>query len=101
VLLGGGLDGEPWELLPEVDVFNFAPRCRVPMLMINGRDDFLMPLDPTQRMLFRLLGAPEAHKRHALLAGGHLPSDLTGVIKETLAWLDRELGPVPGPPVAR
>jgi formylglycine-generating enzyme required for sulfatase activity/dienelactone hydrolase len=100
VLLGGGLDGEDWELLPEVNAFNFAPRCRVPILMINGRDDFLMPVEPTQRLFFRLLGAPEGQKRHALLAGGHLPSDLLGIVRETLAWFDRQLGPVSAPAAA-
>ncbi len=94
VLLAGGLDGEDWELLPEVNVVNFAPRCHLPTLMINGRDDFLSPVASSQRVLYRLLGAPESQKRHALLEGGHLPADLLGIIREVLDWLDRCLGPV-------
>lgn len=94
VLLAGGLEGEDWELLPQVNVINFAPHCRVPTLMINGRDDFLMPVESAQSHLFRLLGTPVSQKRHALLAGGHLPTDLVGIIKEVLGWLDRYLGPV-------
>jgi hypothetical protein len=61
--------------------------------MMNGRDDFLFPLEEQQRPLFRLLGAPEIDKRHVLFDSGHvLPR--TGVIKEVLGWLDRYLGPV-------
>jgi dienelactone hydrolase len=94
VLLAGGIGGEYFDLLPEINVVNFAPRCRVPTLMINGRDDFLFEVEAHQRPLFRLLGAPEPHKRHALLPGGHLPPDLTGIMRELLDWLDRYLGPV-------
>ncbi len=77
-----------------MEVVNFAPRSRVPTLMINGRDDFLMPLETSQLPLFHLLGAPKADKRHALLEGGHIPSDRNEIIRETLDWLDRYLGPV-------
>ena len=91
VLLAGGL----WvEVPPEMEVVNFAPRSRVPTVMINGRDDYLNPLETAQRPLFRLLGTPEADKRHALLEGGHIPSDRRAVIREVLDWLDRYLGPV-------
>src|SRR5262249_45732419 len=30
---------------PEVDVFNFAPRVKVPVLLLNGRFDFFYPMD--------------------------------------------------------
>jgi predicted esterase len=92
VLLGAGIPSEP--VPPEVDIVNFAPRSRVPTLMISGRDDFLDPVESVQRPFFRLLGAAEKDKRHALLDGGHLPPDRTAIIKECLDWLDRYLGPV-------
>lgn len=92
VLLSGGL--MPAELLPEMDPVNFAPRSRVPTLMINGRDDFIFPVDTLQKLLFDRLGAPEADKRHVLLDGGHLPPDRRAIIREVLGWLDRYLGPV-------
>jgi hypothetical protein len=91
VLLAGGLFQK---VPPEMEVVNFAPRSRVPTLMVNGRDDFLMPVEQSQRPLFELLGAPEEDKRHALLDGGHIPSDRLAIIKEVLDWLDRYLGPV-------
>ena len=78
-----------------MDALNFAPHVKIPVLMLNGRNDFLYPL-ANQMQLFRLLGAPEKDKRQILFDGGH---DLQfafrdQVIKEVLDWLDRYLGPV-------
>ncbi len=43
--------------------------------------------------MFRALGTSIGDKRHVLLDSGHTPpNDL--LIKETLDWLDRYLGPV-------
>jgi hypothetical protein len=86
VLLGAGII--PVKLPPEMDVTNFAPRSLVPTLMVSGRDDFMFPLRTYQLPLFRLLGAPESAKRHALLEGGHLPQDRPRLIREFLDWLD-------------
>ena len=61
--------------------------------MINGRYDFRFPYDASQVPLFRLLGAPDEAKRHALSDDGHIPSR-NAMIREILAWLDRYLGPV-------
>ena len=91
ILLAGGQNaGAP----PELDVVNFAPRSVVPTLMINGRDDFIMPLETSQKPFLELLGAPPKDKRLAVLDGGHLPPDRQAIIRETLDWLDRYLGPV-------
>ena len=81
-------------LLPEDDPFNFVPRFLVPTLMVNGRSDFVIPLESSQRPMFRLLGASGKDKRLVLLEGGHAPPDFPIAIKETLAWFDRYLGPV-------
>ena len=90
VLLEGGFFEK---VAPEVDPLHFAPRVKIPTLMINGRDDFLFPLEGSQRPLFRLLGTPEKDKRHVLFNAGH---DIFNpeVIKVVLDWLDRYLGPV-------
>ena len=91
VFLSGGL----WlERAPEIEPANFAPRATVPVLMVNGRDDFWFPLEGSQLPLFRLLGAPDRDKRHEALEGGHNPNDWQEVVKEVLDWLDRYLGPV-------
>ena len=36
---------------------NFAPRAKMPVLMLNGRFDFYLPEDGTQIPMFRLFGA--------------------------------------------
>jgi formylglycine-generating enzyme required for sulfatase activity/dienelactone hydrolase/predicted Ser/Thr protein kinase len=79
---------------PEIDRLNFAPRVRQPVLLINGRDDFLFPLETSQRPLFALLGTPTRDKRLALLDGGHVLPRSKDLIRETLDWFDRYLGPV-------
>ena len=79
--------------LPEVDELNFAPRVKVPVLMLNGRFDFFYPVETSQLPMFRLLGTPKEHKRRVEYETGHnIPR--TELIKETLDWLDHYLGPV-------
>jgi dipeptidyl aminopeptidase/acylaminoacyl peptidase len=90
ILLGGGLFPEPFR--PEANPVRFAPRVRTPTLMINGRDDFLMPYTVSQKPLFDLLGSPVEHKRLARLDGGHIPRNRLEIIREVLDWLDRYLG---------
>jgi eukaryotic-like serine/threonine-protein kinase len=87
----GGCDSD--KELPEADPMNFAPRVRVPTLLINGRFDFEIPLETCQEPLFRSLGTPSQDKRHVLFDSGHAVP-LTPAFKETLDWLDRYLGPV-------
>ena len=79
--------------LPEVDQLNFAPRVKVPVLMLNGHFDFIFPVESSQEPMFRLLGTPNEHKRRVVYETGHdIPRN--ELIKETLDWLDRYLGPV-------
>jgi predicted Ser/Thr protein kinase len=91
VLVAGGLD--PVASPPESDLWNFAPRVRVPTLMVNGTNDFLFPMETGQLPLFRALGSPPGQKRHAPFDGGHIPP-MHSMIKEILDWFDRFLGPV-------
>ena len=93
LILSGGL--MPTPLPPEVDPLNFAPRLKIPTLMLNGRYDFTFPLEEYQRPLFRLLGAPEKDKKHVLLEYAHNVGALPNAMRrEVLAWLDHYLGPV-------
>ena len=69
VLLMGGLFSTT--SAPEVDSFNFAPRVRTPILMLNGDQDHIFPLQTSQRPLFQALGTPSADKKHVLYPGGH------------------------------
>jgi dienelactone hydrolase/predicted Ser/Thr protein kinase len=90
VLSSGGL---PSRRAPQIDPWNYAPRVHIPVLMVNGRDDSIFPLETSQRPLFEALGTRQ--KQHILYDGGHrnlvTRPDLIG---EVLNWLDRYLGPV-------
>ncbi|MDO8539430.1 MAG: protein kinase [Opitutaceae bacterium] len=89
VLISGGF--WPAEVAPEVAQVNYAPRIRLPTLMLNGRFDFIFQLRD-QRQLFHLLGTPPEHKRHVMLDAGHVIGPEM-VKKEILDWLDAYLGP--------
>lgn len=91
VLSAGGLSREHKPM--EIDEINFAPRVRIPVLMLNGRYDLFSPAETDQLAMFRLLGSPLKDKRHVLFDSGHLPLHRQE-IKEKLDWFDRYLGPV-------
>lgn len=88
VLVAGGL-GRP--TLPKADTFNYVTRIKVPTLMLNGKYD--SAIDTRIKPMIDLLGTPAGHKRLVLYETDHVPPK-SEVIKETLAWLDRYLGPV-------
>lgn len=78
---------------PEADPLNFLPRITAPVLMLNGRDDHYFPVETAQKPFFRLLGSPPDKKRYVVYEGGHFVPR-TQLIVESLAWLDKYLGPV-------
>jgi formylglycine-generating enzyme required for sulfatase activity/dienelactone hydrolase/predicted Ser/Thr protein kinase len=95
IFLSGGFP--PYSLPPEADPINFAPRAKVPVLMVNGRHDFALPLEASQEPMFRLLGAPQKDKRRVVFDdSGHFPNPnrVPEIYKEALDWLDRYLGRV-------
>ena len=55
----------------EVEQLHFAPRVTVPVLMLNGRTDFVFPLETSQLPMFNLLGTPSADKHHVIVESGH------------------------------
>jgi formylglycine-generating enzyme required for sulfatase activity/cephalosporin-C deacetylase-like acetyl esterase len=94
LLMLGGFS--QYEKHPAIDEINFAPRVKVPVLMINGREDAIFPLKTSQMPMFEFLGTPNGHKEHRVYPGGH---DLLGLFSrqirdDVLNWLDRYLGPV-------
>jgi pimeloyl-ACP methyl ester carboxylesterase len=91
-LLAGGFP--EIRVQPEIDNINFAPRARMPLLMLNGRYDFDQSTDQQAKPMFRFWGAPEKDKRMVIYEAGHIPADLRDVIREILDWLDKYLGPV-------
>jgi formylglycine-generating enzyme required for sulfatase activity len=90
VLIAGGIEEAP---LSEIAQINYVTRVKVPTLMLNGRYDTLFPYETHQKPMFDLLGTPAEDKRLILYETDHLPPR-NETIKETLAWLDRYLGPV-------
>lgn len=91
VLALGGLEFQ--QSLPEVDPINFITRVQQPVLMLNGRYDFLFPVESNQEPFYRLLGSKKEQKKHLLYDTGHnIPRN--ELIKETLNWQDQYLGPV-------
>jgi len=81
---------------PAVDAFNFAPRVKVPIIMINGREDSIFPVKTSQIPLYELLGTADEDKEHKIYPGAH---GLLGLFRsqirdDVLGWLDRYLGPV-------
>lgn len=77
------------------DQADFAPRLKKPVLMINGRYDYVFSLVPSQEPMFRMLGTPDADKRHILL---DTPHDVTAqrdqLVPDVLDWLDKYMGRV-------
>jgi serine/threonine protein kinase/dienelactone hydrolase len=90
VLLAGGLRTTK---RPAANSFNYVTRVKIPTLMINGRYDTNFLYDTSIKPLFDLLGTPDEHKELKLYETDHIPPR-NEFIKETLAWLDRYLGPV-------
>ncbi len=90
ILVSGGFYLQ--RTFPEVDQINFISRVTIPTLMLSGRHDFFMPMESSQIPAFQLLGTPEKDKRRVLYDVGHfIPR--RELIRETLNWLDRYLGP--------
>jgi len=90
VLLGGSIRGTG---RPEINRMTFVHRVKVPTLMLNGRYDTTNSFEETSKPLFDLLGTSAQHKRLMLYDTDHIPPH-NEYIKETLAWLDKYLGPV-------
>jgi hypothetical protein len=109
----GGIDILPWEPRFRVAVLYsggfglrepqssidrrsaLAERVTTPLLMLGGRHDFAQTAR-LQEELFRVFGTPPEHKRQVIFENaGHWPLPMNEVIRETVDWLDRYLGPVP------
>jgi dienelactone hydrolase len=81
-----------FRFLPEADPLTFLPRVHMPVLMLNGElDNLARPEVVTP--FFKLLGTVDAQKKNVVAPGGHfVPRPI--LIRETLDWLDKYLGPV-------
>ena len=78
----------------EADPFNFPPRVKLPILMLNGRYDFLIPRRVQEpEGAYGYLGTPREDKDLECLrdAATSAPGK---AIKDTTDFLDKYLGPV-------
>jgi len=93
IFVVGGIP--PVEMPRSFDTALYAQRVKVPVLMVNGREDALARLKTVQIPMYELLGTPDEHKEHKLYPGGHGVFGLfyKQIQKDVLDWLDRYLGP--------
>jgi cephalosporin-C deacetylase-like acetyl esterase len=99
LLLGGFVvtQSTPEMHPPEIRAYNYAPRVKVPVLMMSGRYDPIFPYQTAQVPLFRALGTPPAEKVHLTFPAGHSTYGWRDQLyREGLNWLDRQFGPVAG-----
>jgi cephalosporin-C deacetylase-like acetyl esterase len=78
---------------PEVHQVNYVGRIRMPILMLNGRYDSIFTLHSSIIPMFEMIGTPDEHKELKLFESDHVIPK-TELVRETLDWLDRYLGPV-------
>ncbi len=80
--------------LPQpVNPINYVTRVTLPTLMLNGKYDLTFPFEWSAKAMFDLLGTSPADKAQKVYDTDHyIPRN--ELIKETLAWLDKYLGPV-------
>jgi serine/threonine protein kinase/dienelactone hydrolase len=91
-LVGGFWVWDP-PRLPEVDIFHYLPRLKLPVLMLNGKYDYMFPYEYSQKPFYDLLGTPDKDKKHFLDNTSHNVGR-DSLIREILTWLDKYLGPV-------
>ncbi|HEY4011376.1 MAG TPA: bifunctional serine/threonine-protein kinase/formylglycine-generating enzyme family protein [Acidobacteriaceae bacterium] len=93
VLLDGGYFLDP--PVTGADQAEFATRLKIPVLMVNGRYDYVFAVEPAQNPLFNMLATPPADKRHVLLDTAHDVTNRRPELTHTvLDWLDKYLGRV-------
>jgi cephalosporin-C deacetylase-like acetyl esterase len=92
MLLVGGFSTNP--AFPEVTEINFAPRVKVPVLMINGQHDVVFPLETSVKPMFESLGSSD--KLLKIIDTGHnIGSTHRNTLRKyILEWLDKHWGPV-------
>jgi cephalosporin-C deacetylase-like acetyl esterase len=92
ILNSGGLPAYS-KPLPEADHVNYVSRVKIPVLMLNGRYDYVFPFETSIDPMYELLGTPEKDKLLKIYDTDHnIPKN--ELIKETLNWLDQYFGPV-------
>ncbi|MCH7960419.1 MAG: protein kinase [Candidatus Hydrogenedentes bacterium] len=69
--------------------FAFWSRVKIPVLMLNGRYDYLNPYETNVKVLFDAIGTSIEDKKLVPYDAGHVPLPRNQVIKEMIDWLDK------------
>jgi predicted esterase len=93
IIDAGGLIPVKTKTKPEVDPINYISRVTIPTLMLHGKFDANISYDKSAKPMFDLLGTPEKDKKLIVYESDHV-IPRKELIKESLDWLDRYLGPV-------
>ena len=92
VLFGCMLEGHQ-QSFPEWNAFNFAPRITAPVLIQNGKYDFLMSWQNEMQITLGLFGTPDKDKTLKLYEAGHAVWVRMEQKRDELDFLDKYLGP--------
>ncbi len=77
---------------PDINVVNFLPRVRVPVLHFSGLYDTDFRFESSSKPFFDRIGTDSADKKHIVEPSGHFVP--AAIVKgETLDWFDKYLGP--------
>ena len=63
------------------------PRIKIPVLMLNGEQDYLVPPSAPKAM-YTYFGTPEEDKKLIFYESGHWPLPRNQMIKEPLKWFE-------------
>ena len=82
--------GFPAGIAPEVHPRNALPRVHIPVLMIVGEFDPVVPRRASE-IYFDAIGTPEPQKKFVVAPGGHFVTR-QALTTEVLGWLDERFG---------
>ncbi len=90
IFLDGGFYVE--KMLPGTDQADFAPRIKIPVLLISGKYDWVFL---GKDALMKMLGTPPADKKVVFFDTAHDVSEQRpDLVREVVAWLDKYFGRV-------
>ncbi len=90
VMIAGGVH---WDDPPYWNPVNLTPRITVPLLMQNGRYDYLVSTELDSKPLLALFGTPDKDKSLKLYESGHAIWERMEQKRDELDFLDKYLGP--------
>jgi dipeptidyl aminopeptidase/acylaminoacyl peptidase len=75
-----------------VQQYNYTPRVKTPVLMLNGYYDASFSAESSVKPMFDALGTDPDHKNLIIYPNADHWIPQNDLVRETLAWYDRYLG---------